>query len=208
MRPVSGFDRPVLQWLFVVLGTALVLAAAAEAIGLRRARAQIEALHVADLNGRLERQALEMRIAREQSAREALALEVSRLRGTALPAGATVPTLTLSPLKSRGASPPEPTVDAPAAPVAIELRLMLPRAPDRGVKTYTVALRRWSGGEQVWSRGALTGTKIDGRPAVTAPITGDVLTPGAYEILLTAISADGKSSEVASYEVAVRPAAR
>lgn len=208
MRPVSGFERPAIQWAFVLLSVILIAICAVGGVALRRTRAGHQALRVADLNGRLDRQALEMRFAREQSAREALSLEVSRLRGTALPAGATVATLTLSPLKSRGTSPPEPTVDAPAAPVAIELRLLLPRAPDRGVKIYTVALRSWSGGEQIWSRGALTGTKVDGRPAVTAPITGDVLTAGAYEILLTAISADGKSSEVASYEVAVRPAAR
>lgn len=87
------------------------------------------------------------------------------------------------------------------------------RPGERDGAQYNVGLDgasqiRASGGEQVWPRGALTGTKVDGRPAVTAPITGDVLTPGAYEILLTAIFADGKSSEVASYEVAVRPPAQ
>jgi len=205
MRPVSGFDRPSTQWAFVLLSLVLIAICAIGAVALRRARAAQQTLRVADLNGRLDRQALEMRFAREQSAREALSLEVSRLRGTALPAGAIVPTLTLSPLKARGASPPQPTVDAPAVPVAIELRLMLPRGADRGVKAYTAALRNWSGGEQIWSRGALKETKVEGRPAVVAPITGDILTPGAYEILLTAVFADGRSSEVASYEVTVRP---
>ena len=205
MRPVSGFDRPATQWAFVVLSLVLIAMCAAGGVALRRARTAQQALRVADLDGRLDRQALEMRFAREQSAREALSLEVSRLRGTALPAGATVPTLTLSPLSSRGAAPPEATVDAPAAPVAIELRLMLPR-PGLGNPLYTVTLRNWSSGAVLWSRGGLKGTRIDGRPAVAAPITGDVLAPGAYEILLTAMAGDGPSSEVASYEVAVRQA--
>jgi len=41
--------------------------------------------------------------------------------------------------------------------------------------------------------------------SVTALITGDVIAPGAYEIVLTTTSLDGKSADVAAYEVATRP---
>lgn len=202
MRPVSGFDRPVLQWLFVALGIALVLAAAAEAIGLRRARAQIEALHAVDLNGRLERHQLETRVAREQAARESLTLEVARLRGGSAVEAATTPTLTLAPLKTRGATPPPPTVAVPAPAQTIELRLVLDAAPRR-VKRYAITLRRWSEGEVVWSRSGLAASTIEGRHIVTARITGDVLTAGAYELALTADTPESPTADVASYELAV-----
>jgi hypothetical protein len=42
---------------------------------------------------------------------------------------------------------------------------------------------------------------------VTALISGDVLSPGAYEIALTSNAAD-KAADVAAYEIAVRPADR
>ena len=107
MRPVSGFERPGLQWLFVVLAVVLVGLVAAEAVGLRRLRGQVESLRAADLNGRVEREQLQARIAREQSAREAFSLELARLRGGSH-AGASQPMLTLSPLTRRGATPPIP----------------------------------------------------------------------------------------------------
>src|SRR5204863_3138445 len=112
MRPVSGFGRPVVQWLFVVLGLALIAVAAAEAAALLRARTVIGELRTADLNGRIEREQLEAHIARERAAREALSLELARRRGAG--AAVTQPTLTLSPLRKRGAQPPEPTVGKPA----------------------------------------------------------------------------------------------
>jgi hypothetical protein len=202
MRPVGGFDRPVLQWLFVALGLALILAAAAEAVGLRRARTQIEALRAADLNRRLERQQLEARVAREQAARESLTLEIARLRGGNAAGGAPTPTLTLTPLKTRGATPPPPTVAVPAPAQAIELRLVLGAAPQRA-KSYAITLRRWSGGEVVWSRGGLEALTVEGKPMVTARITGDVLTAGAYELALTANTPEGSAADVASYELAV-----
>jgi protein involved in polysaccharide export with SLBB domain len=39
---------------------------------------------------------------------------------------------------------------------------------------------------------------------VTAFVTGDVFAPGAYEVALTATTADGMRTETASYEVAIR----
>lgn len=204
MRPVSGFDRPVVQWLFVALGVALVIAAAAEAIGLRRTAAQIEALRAADLNGRIERQQLEARVAREQAARESLSLELARAGGRAV--APALATLTLTPLTKRGATPPAPTVAPPAPDQTIELRLVLDAGARGSAKRYAIALRRWSGGEVVWSRGGLSMTTVDGRLMVTARITGDVLTAGSYEIALSAGGSD--NADVASYELSVGSPAR
>ena len=204
MRPVSGFDRPGLQWLFVALAVVLVGLVAAETVGLRRLRGQVESLHASDLNARVEREQLQARIAREQSAREAFSLEAARLRGGSH-AGASQPMLTLSPLTRRGATPPDPTVERPGENQAIQLRLLLPPGPVSRGSNYTVTARAWSGGETIWSRGGLAASTVDGRAMVTAFITGDVFAPGAYEIALTTLSSDKKVADVAAYEIAVRP---
>jgi len=203
MRPVSGFDRPGLQWLFVALAVVLVGLVAAETVGLRRLRGQVESLRASDLNARVEREQLQARIAREQSAREAFSLEAARLRGGSH-AGASQPTLTLSPLTRRGATPPEPTVERPAENQAIQLRLLLPPGPASRASNYSVAVRAWSGGETIWSRSGLAASAVEGRAMVTAFVTGDVLAPGAYEVALTAVSSDKKIADVAAYEIAVR----
>ena len=203
MRPVSGFERPGLQWLFVAIAVVLVGLAAAEAVGLRRLRGQVESLRASDLNGRIERERLEARIARERAAREAFSLEVDRLRGSAH-VGASEPTLTLSPLTRRGATPPDPTVERPAANRAIQLRLLLPPGPALRGSTYSMAVRAWSGGQTIWSRSGLAPSTVDGRAMVSALLTGDVFTPGAYEVALTAVSSDNKIADVAAYEIAVR----
>lgn len=208
MRPVRGFDRPALQWLFVALGIVLVGVAAAASAGLWRARAEAGTLRARELDARIERQRLELQMARERSAREALSLEVSRLRGGRGAADLGRRTLTVIPLTTRGAVPPAPSVDAPPPLEVIELRLVLPRTPDRAVKRYAVELRSWSGGETLWARSNLSAATIDGRGTVTARITGDLLAPGAYEFALTGMTGENKTIEVASYEVAVRTPAR
>jgi hypothetical protein len=206
MRPVRGFERPSLQWLFVALAVVLVGLAAAEAVGLRRLRGQVESLRASDLNGRIEREQLQARLVREQSAREAFSLEAARLRGGPH-AGASQPTLTLSPLTRRGATPPDPTVARPIESQAIELRLLLPPGSALRGSTYSVAVRAWSGGQTIWSRSGLTASTVEGRAMVTSFITGDVFAPGAYEVALTTMSSDNKNADVAAYEIAVRPSA-
>jgi hypothetical protein len=203
MRPVSGFERPGLQWSFVALGVLLLVVAAGEAVGLRRARGQMEALRAADLGARIERDQLQARAAREQSARESLSLEVGRLRANQ--PGASQPTLTLSPLQKRGAKPPEATVEKPADNQVIQLRLVLPPGRPSRATSYTVVVRTWSGGDTIWSRSGLSSSTVDNRQTVTAYLTGDVFAPGAYEIALSGSPADMKTTEVAAYEVAVRP---
>ena len=204
MRPVSGFDRPGLQWLFVALGAVLVIVAMIEAVGLRRLRHEVATLRASDLSGRVEREELQAKAVREQSAREVLSLEIARLRGGSR-AGVSGPTLTLSPLLKRGPSPPEPTVEPPRESQSIQLRLLLPRGQAASATTYVVAVRSWSGGETIWSRGGVRASTVEGRPMVTAFITGDVFAPGVYEVTLAKRAPDGKESDVAAYEVAVRP---
>jgi hypothetical protein len=210
MRPVSGFERPIVQWVFILLGAVLIAVAAAEAVGLRRGRAQIESLRAANLNARVQQDQLENRLTREAATREALTLELARLRSLlsaarpgapdseSTPAGQ--PTLTLTPLAKRDAQPPEPSVVQPAAAQAIQLRLVLPAGRRTPSARYAVSLRTWSGGDVVWQRSGLSGSLVDGTPMVTAFVTGDVFAPGAYEVALTATP----GGEIAMYEVSVR----
>jgi hypothetical protein len=204
MHPVRGFERPVVQWAFVALAAVLVAVAGGEAIGLRRAQASIQQLRAAGLNAQADRQQLERRLLHEQSARESFALAAARAGGTH-PAGTPEPTLTLAPVTSRGATPPDATVEAPAVQQSIQLRLLLPKGRADATKRYAVALRTWSGGGVVWSRNDLRAGAIDGRAGVAARVTGEMLAPGAYELALTEITADGASPEVAFYEVTVGP---
>lgn len=200
MRPVSGFDRPALQWMFVVVGLLLIAAVAGEAVGLRRARREIETLRTANLDARVRQEQLEGHLAREQATREALTLELARVRAGAS-AAPVQPTLTLTPLATRGAQPPAPTVAPPAPSQVIELRLVLPpRAAEDG--KYSVAIRTWSSGQTVWSRGGLFRKAAGGRHVVAALVTGDVFAAGAYEIVVSRVSGDA-GVDVASYEVAV-----
>ena len=202
MRQVSGFERPVVQWLFVALGVMLIGVGAGEAVALRRARVQIIDLRAADLNNRIREEHLLAQIAREQAARESLTLQLARQTGAGAPA--VQPTLTLSPLTHRGAQPPDPTVVKPADNQLIQLRLLLPTSIKTEVQHYRIAVRLWSGGDAVWSRAGLTVSTVDNKRMVTAFISGDVWSPGAYEIALTTDAGD-KSADVAAYEVAVHP---
>jgi hypothetical protein len=200
MHPVKGFERPILQWMFVALGAVLVVVAAGEAVALRRAHASVEALRAADLNARVERRQLEMRLAHEQAARESFALEAAR-QGSRQPSGE--PTLTLSAITLRRSTPPAVSVQAPAPELSIVLRLLLPNRPDDSARRYAVALRGWSGGGALWSRSDLRASTVDGKAAVTTRMTGDTLPPGAYEFALTDVTTDGAPADVAFYEISV-----
>jgi hypothetical protein len=205
MRPISGFDRPSFQYLFVVLSVVLIAVGAWGAVSVRRASREIERLHASELNGRLEREQLEARAAREQSARESLALQIARSSNgeTTTAKKAEVPSLTLTPLSRRGPTPPPPTVAPPQPLQVIALRLMLPRGVDPHAGRYHIAIRNWEGGQTIWSRGALAATRVEGRGAVQAYLTGEVFGAGSYEALLTATGPDGTLKEIASYELTV-----
>lgn len=205
MRPISGLNRPALQYLFVALALVLMAVGVWGALSVRRASREIERLHAAELNGRIEREQLEARVAREQSARESLSLQIARAKSGAMPVGKSpdTPTLTLTPLTRRGPAPPPASVAPPHPSQVIALRLVLPRGVDRRGAAYRITIRSWSSGQTIWFRGALGSTEADGRRVVQANISGDVFAEGSYEALLTATMPDGAEKGIASYEVTV-----
>jgi hypothetical protein len=205
MRPVRGLEQPASQWMLIALGVLLIMVAGAESMGIRRARSTIEELRTANLNARTERQQLETRLAREQAARESFALELGRTRGSLSTAAAPEPTLTLSPLVTRRPTPPDATVAVPPPAQSVLLRLMLPTGQRQPGSRYAIALRSWSQGYMVWSRGDLHTSAIDGKAAVVARLTGDVLAAGAYEIRLTDVTVATAPVDAAFYEIAIGP---
>ncbi len=203
MRPVSGFERPIVQWLFVALGLLLIVVAGGAAWTARRANGEMAAARAAEEGLRLERNNLESQLARERSTREALTLELARAREDSTVPARVMPTLTLKPLAARGASPPEPTVSTQHATQIIELRLVLP-AGARPYTRFEAVMREWTSGRLVWARGGLTPSTIDRQPMLTAFVTGDLFRAGPYEVRLSAIAADGDLATIASYEVAFK----
>src|SRR4029079_10849577 len=117
-------DRPSQQWALVAACLIVTLVAGAEAVMLRRARVANEALLAGMLEERLNRQQLEVTLGHERAA-----IGVLSERG-ATPSAPTTATLTLDPVRSRGPSPPQPTIAPPAPGRVVELRLRLPGAPD------------------------------------------------------------------------------
>jgi hypothetical protein len=196
VRPIRGLDRPPLQWLFAALALVLILVTVTLAVTLRRAQARADALLVAEAEALLVAQRLEIELARERSASEALAIQVGRLKGPERTSD-TAPTLTLTPPASRSATPPEPTVPPPAPAQSIALRLVLPPGADTS-RRFSITIRDWSTGEVHWRRHGLAAATVEGRPVVVAHVAGDVFARGAYEVVLSA-----GEEVVASYEMAV-----
>ncbi len=203
MRPVSGFERPVVQWLFVALSVLLIVVAVGAGWTARRANGEMAAARAAEDGLRRERNNLEAQLARERSAREALTLELARAREDGTGPAPVMPTLTLKPLAVRGASSPEPTVSTQHATQIIELRLVLPPSA-RPYTRFEAVMREWTSGSLVWARGGLTPSTIDRQSMLTAFVTGDLFRAGAYELRLSAVAADGDLVTIASYEVAVK----
>ena len=200
MRPISGFERPLIQWLFVLLSVCLMFAAGGAAWLARRANAAADLARSAEEGARFEGQQLDAQLARERSSREALSLELTRQREGGADPTRVLPTLTLTPVTVRGATPPQPSVTTQHATQVIELRLVLASSGKR-FSRFEIALRDWSSGQVVWSRGGVSATTVDRQPMVTAYVTGDVFRPGAYELLLSGRTTEGKKEEVASYEI-------
>ncbi len=206
MRAVSGFERPVIQWLFIALGLLLIAVAGGAAWSARQARTTAASLQASAEGEHLERDRLEAQLARERAAREALALELERVRADADASQAprVLPTLTLTPLTTRGSQPPSPTITAQHATQVIELRLILPSAVDKTLSRFDVTMRDWSTGALAWSRGGLTAAVVDGRRGLTMFITGDAIRAGTYELLLSGFTSAGQKRQVAAYEIAIK----
>ena len=198
MRGVSGLERPAIQWTFVVCGVALIGISTWTGVALVRAWRAIDVARDEARQASLDREQTEASLARERAARESYMLQLGRERKAAVPAAH--PTLTLTPVKTRSARGPELAVPSTPSPV-VQLRLVLPprAALDR---PFTITLRSWRSGEVLWSRASLRAGDANGKPAILATVASDVLTPGPYELLLTAGT---PPSEVAVYEVSIVP---
>jgi hypothetical protein len=195
---VSGLERPAIQWTFVICGVVLIAISTWTGVALVRAHRALDEARAEARQSTLDREQTEASLARERAARESFMLQLGRERHAAAPAAS--PTLTLTPVKTRSARGPELAVPSTPAPV-IQLRLMLPpRTPLDG--PFSITLRSWTSGEVLWTRASLRAGEANGKPAVIANLAPDVLTPGPYELLLTAGT---PPSEVAVYEVSIVP---
>ena len=200
MRILPRFDRPALQRFFVALALVLVTLTVLLSVALVRLNDSVRELRAARLEERTAREQLEARVAREQATREALALELSRIRaGNVSRDDRLPPTLTLQPLRKRDPTPPEPTMTAPPEAQVIELRLLLPRDARRSSAPFELTVRDWVTGHVRLTRGGLTSSRSDDGPVVTAYVAGDVFVSGSHEVILR-----DKESEVATYEITVK----
>jgi hypothetical protein len=198
VRGVSGLERPVIQWTFVICGVALIGISTWTGVALVRARRALDEARDEVRQASLDREQTEASLARERSARESFMLQLGRERRAVVPRS--TPTLTLTPLTTRSARGPELAVPSTSSPV-VQLRLVLPprTASDR---PFTIALRSWTTGDVLWSRGSLHPGDANGKPAIVANLASDVLAPGPYELLLTAGT---PPADVAVYEVSIVP---
>jgi hypothetical protein len=198
VRGVSGLERPAIQWTFVISGVVLIAISTTAGVALVRSRHALDDARAEARQASLDREQTEASLARERAAREAFMLQLGRERHAA--AAVATPTLTLTPVERRSAAGPELAVPSTPSPV-VELRLVLPPRTAVG-RRFTIALRSWNTGELLWSRGSIPAASANGKPAVLAKLASDVLTPGPYELLLTAGT---PPSEVAVYEVSIVP---
>ena len=207
MRPVTGLERPVLQWMLVAACVVLTGLLAVTAASVRGKARQIQELLDAQRASRSDVDALHAQLARERAAREAFSVELARLRAQQPEAAgpALIPTFTLVPPTARRGSPPDPTLTAPENTQTIELRLVLPNGVTARYGEFQIAARDWSTGQTRWTTTAGMSGMVDGRRAVTAHITGEMLKAGTYEVVLTR-SADVASAPepIAVYELGIR----
>ena len=213
---MRGFERPRVQWMVIGLCAVLTIMLMAATV---RMRALQDLLRKADqvigVNDK-QRQTLERDLARERSAREALALELARVRsGSAStvggrPGAGTPSTLTLDPLVKRSGSPPEKNIDAPTPDTIVEFRLLLPDKARTDLKELQITARDWSTGTVRWTIATVRLGSAVGRRAALAYVTGEMLAPGAYEFVLAPVGEGGPQPDsVAAYELGVtRRAAR
>ena len=206
MRPVKGFERPAVQWVMVAACVLLTVLLMLSTLSVRRSARQVDELLDAQRATRTEQDSLETQLARERAARESFSLELARLRAQQpADSGAATPTVTLVPPVSRAGTPPDPIFAAPERGQAIELRLMLPAAVTGRYADFQIAGRDWSTGRSLWSTAVGTAGTIDGRRAVIAHITGEMLKPGTYEIVVTGTSDPAVAPEpIAAYELSVK----
>lgn len=209
MRTVKGLEKPIVQWTVVAGSVLLAVLLGSATLSMRARNSEIEALVESQRACRADREALEAQLARERAAREAFSLELGRLRarqGSAdaanpqSPASQEPPTLTLEPPARRGPVPPEATVAAPARAQAVQVRLILPANVTADKDRLTITARDWATGRTLWSTAQAAPGAVNGRRALIAHVTGEMLPPGSYELIVTP---SAPAEAVAVYEVTV-----
>jgi hypothetical protein len=192
IRGVPGADRPVVQWLLVALCLVIVVQAG---LLIRRDRETERGVRAMahDLRAAAERQeSLEREVARERSAREAFEIGLGKER-----AANTLPGIPLEPgLDSDGKPKQQLRIPADVGRV----QLVLPVGGKR-FDRYRVAIRPWTGGEELWVH-AMVRADVDPK-RVFVPVPVEVLTPGAYALLLGGFRQDGSRDDfsVFTFEV-------
>jgi hypothetical protein len=213
VRRVRGFEKPGIQWTVIALGIALMILLVAATVRIRTLQDLLRrADQVMSTEGK-RRETLERDLARERSTREALALELARVRSGAACGGsgdaaAGPPTLTLDPVRERSGSPPAVNIDSADPDTVVELRLLLPDTASSELKQLNLTARDWTTGAVRWSLGAVRVATADGRRAAVAQVSGEMIAPGVFEFVLAPVGEGGPQPEaVAAYELAVNPRA-
>ena len=207
VQPLKGFEKPLLQWAVVAASVVLVVLLASATLSLRRAQNELRAAGEAQRACEGDLRAVEEQLSKERAAREAFSLELARVRaqqGSSATAIADVPTLTLVPPADRKPVPPAPALAAPEPALSIQLRLLLPPNVNLKQREFQIAARDWSTGRELWSTAHAASGMVDGRRAAIAHVTGEMLKPGSYELVITASGDSGTAPEpIASYELTV-----
>lgn len=199
MRSLPGFDRAAVQWAFTAASIVLVGVTILVTLEVRRRSDDVRMLTKELEGARAEISRLEGQLVRERSTREALALELGRRRDPST--SATPPSLTLYPESRRTGQPPAASLAAPGPDGLIQLRLVLPAAVRvEATAPLDLALRDWSSGKVMWTRGNLRPDLVEHRSAVSAYVSGDLLASGAYELVLRNAAGDA----IASYELVIQ----
>lgn len=188
IKGVPGAERPLVQWLLVLLCIVIVALAA----GLvRRERAANDALRQMkrDLDAREQMQLrLERQVARERSAREAFEIGLGRERAANNPQG-----IPLEP----GLDPsgrPKQQIRIPPDVARVQFVLAL---GSRRYDRYRAAIRPWSGGDELWVHARLRADIDPARLFVAVPV--DVLSRGSYELSLSGLISGGRREDIASF---------
>lgn len=206
MRAVKGLDRPAVQWMVIAASVLLAALLAAATLSVRDRTTRIEDLLESHGACRSDLEVLEAQLSKERAAREAFSLELARVRaqqGSGDAASQDTPTLTLVPPAERGPVPPDARAAAPARAQAIQLRLVLPADVVVDEGGFRIAARDWATGRALWSTVRGTTGTVDGRRALIAHVTGEMLGPGSYELTVTAGASADTPEPIAVYEVTV-----
>jgi hypothetical protein len=193
LSSIPGLDRPLFQWLLLLLCGALVALAVWSAIRVRALRSQVGTLQAAVLVAERRQDDLERQLAREQSAREALSIGLARERTATNRERPVVPAFRLTPGLSRSGVPEQKLAVSPEA-VAVQLELVTERRPGR---TYRAGVVPFSGGDELWSHARLR--PRNARAPVVVTIPAEILMPGWYALALTTADASGKREEAGTY---------